>query len=159
MMATSSGNSIEKEKKDLKAHEVLKLLYLEASKTQAQVHEIRAVQEFKYLKPSQIEKEKDKMDYAVNQLATLEKKLKESHKQEGTKIVADKKWAEDCKSLTLLVQDIVDCKKIPAANSGGSNCKDLVDMIQEQNERLSQAADANDADIKELQQRIERLGR
>ncbi|XP_070386889.1 uncharacterized protein [Dermacentor albipictus] len=158
MMANTSGKPIERQKKDLNAHEVLSTLYLEASKMQAQMHESRALQELKYLKPSEIGKQKDKMDAAVNKLVALEKQVKESHEREGTDIVVPKKWAKDCKSLALLVRDIVECKKAPVANSGGSNRKDLQDLIREQNERLSHAADAIDADIKELQQCIKRLG-
>ncbi|XP_054917769.1 uncharacterized protein [Dermacentor andersoni] len=157
-MANTSGKPIEGEKEDLNDHEVLNTLYLEASKTQAQMHELQALQEFKYLKPSEIEKQKDKMDAAVNKLAALEKQLKERQEQEGTDIVVNKKWAKDCKSLALLVRDIVECEKAPIASSGSSNPKDLEDLMREQNERLSRAADAIDADIKELQQRIERLG-
>ncbi|XP_070386886.1 uncharacterized protein [Dermacentor albipictus] len=95
MMANTSGKPIERQKKDLNAHEVLSTLYLEASKMQAQMHESRALQELKYLKPSEIGKQKDKMDAAVNKLVALEKQVKESHEREGTDIVVPKKWAKD----------------------------------------------------------------
>ncbi|XP_050032641.1 uncharacterized protein [Dermacentor andersoni] len=132
-------------------------LAAEASKVKGQVVELQARQAFDYLRPSRVEKLRDAMNASLLKLTASEEKAR-SQLGEGRNVVASRQWAKECESMALLVHNIVNWKPHQGDIIGDVTWKDFdLEKLEETHKRFSRAADAIDADIKELQLRIGRL--
>ncbi|XP_075558022.1 uncharacterized protein LOC142590064 isoform X2 [Dermacentor variabilis] len=132
-------------------------LVAEASQVKGQVEELQARQEFDYLRPSRVEKLRDAMDASLLKLTTSEEKARRQL-GEGQNVVASRQWAKECESMASLVHNFVNWKPRQGDIRGDVTWKSFdLEELQEMQKRLSSAADAIDADIKDLQLRIGRL--
>ncbi|XP_075558020.1 uncharacterized protein LOC142590064 isoform X1 [Dermacentor variabilis] len=128
-----------------------------SSQVKGQVEELQARQEFDYLRPSRVEKLRDAMDASLLKLTTSEEKARRQL-GEGQNVVASRQWAKECESMASLVHNFVNWKPRQGDIRGDVTWKSFdLEELQEMQKRLSSAADAIDADIKDLQLRIGRL--
>ncbi|XP_050032640.1 uncharacterized protein [Dermacentor andersoni] len=128
-----------------------------SSQVKGQVVELQARQAFDYLRPSRVEKLRDAMNASLLKLTASEEKAR-SQLGEGRNVVASRQWAKECESMALLVHNIVNWKPHQGDIIGDVTWKDFdLEKLEETHKRFSRAADAIDADIKELQLRIGRL--